>query len=224
MTTTVSAGNTAVLFDLDGVLLDSAAAVRATVAAVATCALGRRISPADLPVTTLLRPRCQILAELGVPDPDDAVARWWDPALAAATTHTAPFPDIADAVHGLHARGTRTGLVTLQDRHRLPWLLPPDLTGLFTVIVGRGDAPPKPAPDGILSALHRLGTSPEHAAFVGDTPTDITAARAAGVAAIGVTWGYAPAHLLRAAGADQIAHHPRELVTLTGAPAVGKPA
>ncbi|WP_326770745.1 hypothetical protein OG978_44410 (plasmid) [Streptomyces sp. NBC_01591] len=47
----------AALFDLDGVLLDSAAAVRSTLAAVATCALGRRVMPDALPPAALRRPR-----------------------------------------------------------------------------------------------------------------------------------------------------------------------
>jgi hypothetical protein len=74
----------AALADLDGVLLDSGAAVRTALAATATCATGRRIAPADLPADALTRPRTDVLADLGVPDPDQACIRWWDGALAAA--------------------------------------------------------------------------------------------------------------------------------------------
>ncbi|MFF3503458.1 hypothetical protein [Streptomyces sp. NPDC003247] len=59
----------AALFDLDGVLLDSAAAVRSILAAVATCALGRRVTPGDLPPGALRRPRCEVLAPWTSPIP-----------------------------------------------------------------------------------------------------------------------------------------------------------
>jgi pyrophosphatase PpaX len=58
------------------------------------------------------------------------------------------------------------------------------------VIIGADDtARHKPDPEPILLALERLGAEPGDAAYVGDSPFDIGAARAAGVHAIGVTWG-----------------------------------
>ncbi|MFD3678580.1 HAD hydrolase-like protein [Streptomyces sp. NPDC058613] len=53
------------------------------------------------------------------------------------------------------------GVVTLQDRNRLPWYLPPALTDLLDVVITRQDAPAKPAPDGLHAALTRLDVSPE---------------------------------------------------------------
>ena len=58
------------------------------------------------------------------------------------------------------------------------------------VVVGSDEAPRgKPYPDQILVALERLGAEPDDTAYVGDAPFDIAAAKAAGVHAIGVTWG-----------------------------------
>jgi pyrophosphatase PpaX len=58
------------------------------------------------------------------------------------------------------------------------------------VIVGSDDTERhKPDPEPILLALDRLDATPETAAYVGDSPFDIRAAKAARVAAIGVTWG-----------------------------------
>ncbi|MFE0061721.1 hypothetical protein [Streptomyces sp. NPDC059003] len=61
----------AVLFDLDGVLLDSRRAVLATLAGVATAALGRRVAVADLPPGAATTPRVEVLSALGVAEPDE---------------------------------------------------------------------------------------------------------------------------------------------------------
>ncbi|MFL4910659.1 HAD family hydrolase [Streptomyces sp. MMS24-I2-30] len=199
----------AVLFDLDGVLLDSAAAVRSTLAAVATCALGRRVMPDDLPLDALHRPRIEVLALLDVADPDDACDRWWDGAMAA--TPVKAFPGTLTGLLALRAQGTTTGAVTLQDPDRLRWLLPPAVADLLDVVVTRQDAPPKPAPDGLHLALSRVDVPPERAVFVGDSPSDMTAARAAGVVALGAVWGWHPPGALRAAGADHLLHTPTSI-------------
>ncbi|MFI5756793.1 HAD family hydrolase [Streptomyces sp. NPDC051569] len=169
----------AVLFDLDGVLLDSGPAVRTALAAVATCATGRPTTPADLPPGALHRPRAEVLNLLGVTDPDDACGRWWDGALAAALP--TGFPGVPTGLLALRAVNVALGVVTLQDRDRLPWYLPPALIDLLDVVITRQDAPAKPAPDGLHAALTRLDVQPKQALFVGDSPGDMTAARAAGV-------------------------------------------
>ncbi|MEV8101717.1 MULTISPECIES: HAD family hydrolase [unclassified Streptomyces] len=205
----MTATRRAALFDLDGVLLDSAAAVRATLAGVATCATGRRVMPGDLPPGALRRPRCEVLALLDVADPDDACDRWWDGAMSAHSVQ--PFPGVLSGLLALRAQGTATGAVTVQDPDRLRWLLPPALSELLDVVVTRQDAPPKPAPDGLHLALSRLNTKPERAVFVGDSPTDMTAARAAGVLALGAVWGWHPPTALRAAGASHLLPAPTSI-------------
>lgn len=199
----------AALFDLDGVLLDSADAVRSTLAAVATCALGRRVTPGDLPPGALRRPRCEVLALLDVADPDDACDRWWDGAMSA--TPIEPFPCVLSGLLALRAQGTATGAVTLQDPDRLRWLLPPTVAELLDVVITRQDTRPKPAPDGLHAALSQLDVPPERAVYVGDSPTDMTAARAAGVVALGAVWGWHPPAALRAAGADHLLPEPASI-------------
>ncbi len=56
------------------------------------------------------------------------------------------------------------------------------------------------------------GAEPATTMMIGDTTYDIAMARAAGVTAIGVTWGYHEAEELVAAGADFIAEHPTEII------------
>jgi pyrophosphatase PpaX len=57
------------------------------------------------------------------------------------------------------------------------------------VIAVEDTAPHKPHPDPILAALERLGARPDEAAYVGDSPFDVGAARVAGVHAVAATWG-----------------------------------
>ncbi|MEV7236747.1 hypothetical protein AB0N06_23045 [Streptomyces sp. NPDC051020] len=96
--------------------LDGATAVRSTLAGVATCATGRRVSPGELPPDALRRRRVDVLALLDVADPDDACARWWDAALAAAPVEL--FPRVLSGLLALRAQGTAIGAVTFQDRDR----------------------------------------------------------------------------------------------------------
>ncbi|GAB7036062.1 HAD hydrolase-like protein [Streptomyces sp. NPDC021749] len=187
------------LFDLDGVLLDSRDAVLATLAGVATAALGRRITACDLPPGAATTPRVEVLSALGVADPDGLCERWWDVALATAAG-TRIFPGVLEGLMALKDTGMATGLVTLQTHSRLPWLLPPAVLDLLDVTVCREDAEPKPAPDGIFLALAHLAAAPRDAVFVGDTFTDRAAAFEAGVAFVGAGWGYAGPDALAAAG------------------------
>jgi Haloacid dehalogenase-like hydrolase len=64
--------------------------------------------------------------------------------------------------------------------------------------------PSGPAPDGLHLALGALGMPPDRAVFVGDSPGDMTAARAAGVTGLGATWGWHQPDALLRAGAHQI--------------------
>ena len=199
-----------ILFDLDGVLLDSRDAVLTTLAGVATAALGRRVTVADLPPNTATTPRVEVLAALGVAEPDEVCRIWWDPALATAPAPHV-FPGILEGLMALGDAGCATGLITLQSRSRLEWLLPPAVLALLDVTVCRGDAAPKPAPDGLLLALGKLGAAPFEAVYVGDTAGDIAAARAAGITPIGAAWGYAGPTALAAAGAAVVLAGPTEI-------------
>jgi phosphoglycolate phosphatase-like HAD superfamily hydrolase len=199
-----------VLFDLDGVLVDSRDAVLATLAGVATAALGRRVTVADLPPDAATTPRVEVLAGLGVAEPDALCEIWWEPALATAPAPRV-FPGALDGLMAIKDAGLATGLVTLQPRSRLPWLLAPVVLDLLDVTVCREDAAPKPAPDGVLLALAKLGVAPFEAVFVGDTAGDTAAARAAGVTPVGAGWGYAGPAVLTMAGAAIVLDDPTRI-------------
>ncbi|GLW68912.1 pyrophosphatase PpaX [Kitasatospora phosalacinea] len=199
----------AVLFDLDGVLVDSRAAQLTTLAGYATSALDRRITVADLPSDAATTPREQVLAYLGLRGAINEEG--WDAATATASLHAEVFPFVIDTLAALRAASIATGIVTLRSHRRVNWLLPPDVLALIDIVVCYEDATPKPAPDGVLLALGQLGVAPNSAAFVGDMDVDIHAARAAGVTAVGAGWGFAGPEALTAAGADLVLPHTTEL-------------
>ncbi len=75
---------------------------------------------------------------------------------------------------------------------------------LFATVQTADDHPSKPAPDMIHAALAETGVAPARACMIGDTSFDMAMAKAAGVQAIGVAWGYHAIDALLAAGADQV--------------------
>jgi phosphoglycolate phosphatase-like HAD superfamily hydrolase len=202
----------AILTDLDGVLLDSEATVRTALAALATAVLGRRITTADLPADAATTRHPELLKALGAPPDVDICTSSWDAALAAASTNGIPLiSPVADGLRACRSAGIATGLVTLQSRTRLPWLLPQEILAHIECVVCWEDAPPKPSPDGLLFCLTQLEADRDEAVFLGDTPGDMTAALEAGITPIGVAWGYADAAALLAAGAAIVLHDPAEV-------------
>jgi pyrophosphatase PpaX len=115
----------------------------------------------------------------------------------------------------LRAEGRRLGLVTAK-RHRTVALALdrfPVLEEELEVVVAHEDTERhKPDPDPVLLALERLEATPEEAAYVGDSPFDVRAAKAAGVAAIAVTWGgIHSADRLAGEQPDALVHNAEEL-------------
>ncbi|OOY04306.1 HAD-IA family hydrolase [Thioclava sp. F28-4] len=91
---------------------------------------------------------------------------------------------------------SRRGLRALIEHH--------GLEGLFVSQQTADDHPSKPHPSMIGAALSEAGVDARDAVMIGDTSFDIEMGRSAGVATIGVRWGYHAPHLLEAAGAHQM--------------------
>jgi phosphoglycolate phosphatase len=88
------------------------------------------------------------------------------------------------------------------------------LSSRFARIWGPEDVPArKPDPAGLVRLMSELGVAAGQAWMVGDSATDVEAARGAGVKVAGVTWGFHP-EALRAAGPDLLIDDPRDLVRL----------
>jgi phosphoglycolate phosphatase len=85
----------------------------------------------------------------------------------------------------------------------------------FAVVLGhRAGAPLKPSPEAAWMVAAELGVPPEACALVGDAPTDVETARAAGMMPVAVTWGYRPRGELMAAQPALLADDPAELQSL----------
>jgi pyrophosphatase PpaX len=121
-----------------------------------------------------------------------------------------------DAVlEDLRDRGHRLGIVTAKRRPTvaLAFARVP-IEHLFETVVGGDETPEhKPHPAPLLLALERLGASPEEAAYIGDSPFDMQAAKAGGLYAIGVSWGRIH-EADKLSDADVVIHHARELLDL----------
>ncbi len=127
-----------------------------------------------------------------------------------------PFPGAAETVAELHRRGYRLAIVT--SKHRPAALRGMELCGIvdhFEVIVAPEDVrEPKPHPEPVLFALDRLGVAPHEALFVGDSPHDVAAGRAAGTRTAGALWGPFPRAALEAAGPDALLHAQQDVLRL----------
>ena len=127
--------------------------------------------------------------------------------------HEPLFPGARAALEALAARDdVLLGIATGKSRRGLEVLLEREnLRDYFVTTQTADDAPSKPHPGMVLRALEETGMEPRQAALIGDTRYDMEMARAAGTLPIGVAWGYHPPHLLKAAGAAEIAEDFRYL-------------
>lgn len=122
------------------------------------------------------------------------------------THHEPLYPGARDAVETLAVRDdVLLGIATGKSVRGVRLVLTHHgLYDCFTTVQTADTAPSKPDPAMLHQAMREAGASPRDTVMIGDTVFDIAMARAAGVAAIGVSWGYHPAADLRAAGADAV--------------------
>jgi phosphoglycolate phosphatase len=127
------------------------------------------------------------------------------------------FPGIAEALHELAAREIRMAVISNKNEDLSTLLLENlGIHGLFESICG-GDTYPerKPSPLPLLNVADRMGISPDECVMVGDSINDMRAGQQANISSIGCTWGYGSTEEL--AGADILAHTPQELLAVIAA-------
>ncbi len=201
-----------VIFDCDGTLVDSqhmicAAMQRAYDAHDIVCPPRERV----LSIVGLsLREAFDNLGEGEKDFPVDGMIERYKEAffkLRHSPAHQEPlYPGARDAVLGLAGReDCLLGIATGKSQRGVRAILTHhDLLSHFATIKTADDAPSKPHPGMILEAMREAGAEPHDTVMIGDTSYDMQMARAAGVHAIGVNWGYHPHAMLEQSGATAV--------------------
>jgi phosphoglycolate phosphatase len=206
-----------VLFDVDGTLVDSQhLIVAAQCEAFAQHGLTPPSRERALSIVGLSLPEA-FTALVGASGPVDSLAEAYKQAfgrLRADPAYREPlFPGAAELVEelaacpevalGIATGKSRRGVAHLIERHG--W------HRYFATIQTADDAPSKPDPAMLRQAMAPLGASADNTIMIGDSTYDMEMARAAGLAPIGVSWGYHPVAALREAGAQAIVTSYKEL-------------
>ncbi len=202
----------AILFDLDGVLVDSAPVHHAAWAAL-FAPFGIDFTPARYRAEASGRSRGDVIRAILGPRPDHDALMAKKAALVEAhlTAHGCPVvPGAPTLLEAVARRGLPMAVATAS-RMPEPFLRAAGLAGRFEVVVDRTQiARGKPAPDVYLEAARRLGVAPDRCLAIEDSPPGLAAARAAGCRTVGLTSN----HPRQALHADGILDHLDEVIPL----------
>ena len=203
-----------VLFDLDGTVVDSGAIILASMRHATREVLGREISDAEL-MAAVGGPGLEAQMREFAPDRVDELVRVYRAHNEPLHDELLGFAGMDDVLVALKDEGRKLGIVSAKRRLTVDMAFARVEVGhLFDVVVGGDDTErQKPAPDPLLHALGLLGETPDRAAYVGDSPFDMQAAKAAGAYAVGVSWGRI--HAAEAlTDADVVVDRPEELLAV----------
>ena len=215
----------AVLFDLDGTLIDSAPDLGA---AADQMRVSRGLAP--LPLASYRHmagsgARGMLAVAFGFgtdhPEYDGLREEFFGHYEARMTQLTRPFDEVDTLLGALEAAGLPWGVVTNKaERFTLPLAAAlPLLGGARALVCGDTTPHPKPHPAPLLEAARRLGLEPSDCIYVGDDERDIRAGRAAGMATVAARYGYlGPDADVSAWQADAIIDSPQALLKLLGMP------
>jgi pyrophosphatase PpaX len=179
-----------VLFDLDGTLIDSGTIILASFKHATKTVLRREIPEAELAARvggSNIYDQMRAIDELQV-----------DELVRVYREHNEPLHDELEAFEGiehvlarLKGEGRRLGIVTAKRRKtvELAFAVLPLEPYFDAVVTSDMTESHKPDPAPVLAALELLGAEPSEAAFVGDSPFDVGAGKAAGVFTVAVAWG-----------------------------------
>ncbi len=206
----------AVLFDLDGTLLNTLDNI--------TAAVNHTLADYGMPPRSREQVRdfvgngVKILIDRAVADGTDKqttaqVLADFKPYYAAHTLDfTVPYDGILSALERLQAAGIKMAIVSNKPDASVEALRQRFFAEYIPIAYGdHPDRPRKPAPDSAFMALERLGVCADEAIFVGDGDADVQTAINAGLPCISVSWGFRDADDLRVTGATHIVDTPSEM-------------
>jgi phosphoglycolate phosphatase len=214
-----------IVFDYDGTLVDSQAAIVATMqaafvemqlAAPEPLSVRRQVGlTLERAIARLMHPQEQ--PEVALHAAVTAAFRRRFQALRAAggVTHEPLFAGMRETLQALAAPSRAFAIATGKNRRGLVASLAGHrLDHLFAVLKTADDGPSKPHPEILMQAMREIGVEPAATLMIGDSVYDMEMARAAGAHALGVGWGYHPMDELLGSGASAVAARPDMLPRL----------
>lgn len=210
----------AVIFDLDGTLINSLPDISA--------AMNRSLQRFGLPTHAESAYKFKVgngvfrLTERAVgerSDLTDAVLRAYMADYAQhSRVNSYPYPGIPETLEELLRAGIRVCVLSNKDQGDVENVMAHYFPSIrFSALRGRVDGVPlKPDPLGALLIAEQLSLAPADFLYVGDTGTDMNCGAAAGMDTVGVLWGFRPREELTAAGAKYLIAEPKELLPLAG--------
>lgn len=204
-----------VLFDLDGTLIDTIGLIRESMRHATGTVLG---SP--LPDEVLMRnvgvPLAVQMREFSEEHAEELLRVYREHNDRVHDVLVREYPGVEPALERIAAAGVPMAIVTSKMRRvAMRGLERFSLDRFFDVIVGADDVEiHKPDPFPLVHAARLMGAEPAACAYVGDSPHDMSAASAAGMLAVGATWGVSSPERLRGAGAQVEAHSMEEVAAL----------
>jgi pyrophosphatase PpaX len=203
-----------VLFDLDGTLIDSGAIILSSFKHATRTVLGRESPEEEI---AALVGGAGLYEQMRILDPARV-----EELVRVYREHNEPLHDELEAFEGvesvlarLQQEGRKLGIVTAKRRKtvELAFAVLPLERYFDAVVTADLTERHKPDPEPVLTALELLEARPEETAFVGDSPFDVAAGKAAGVFTVAVAWGKIhPEDRLVGAGADLVVASPEELL------------
>jgi len=202
----------AIVFDLDGTLVDSAPEIRSALNA-AVASIG--IEPFPLSevqgfvgggaAVALRRALTQRGRDLDDQAFKNVLGVFYEVYAEVSKEGNGLYPGVVETLTTLRARGIPLGVCTNKAAHITAIALEAlRIRALFSTVVGANDdIPRKPAPEMLLKALSGLGVTPAAGLVVGDSKSDVGSARAAGCPVIAVSYGY-PHGPIASLGADAV--------------------
>lgn len=198
------------IFDVDGTLIDSQAIIHASMThAFETVEMPPPARETVLRMVGLSLPRIVEALAPGAPEAvQDRILSAYRLRFAEAMSVDTPpptYPGVEAGIARLQAAGIALGLATGKSRRGVKRLIGHMAwEAVFATVQCADHHPSKPHPSMIRRALAETAMDEGQAAMVGDTTFDVEMAVAAGIPALGVSWGYHEADLLHRAGATEV--------------------
>lgn len=209
----------AVIFDLDGTLLDTLDDLAAAVNhALQTCGypVRTRDEVRQFIGNGVIRLMQRAMpAGVSQPEFDRCFASFRSFYLSHMTDLTRVFPGVLPLLEALRDRDIKTAVVSNKLHAGVTGLCSDYFGDLLSCAFGvQEEGERKPNPVNVFRALEHLGVKQEHAVYVGDSEVDVQTAQNAGLRCIGVTWGYRNKETLLQSGAGALIDTPQALLPL----------